>query len=91
MLFVVLYALKLPIMLVYGMVGGLNQTTPHGVLPQFIGALIGRYYFQKKYGVKLWRQYIPVVMAGFSCGMGLITIFCIGMNFLAKSMIKEPF
>jgi len=34
--------------------------------------LIGRYYFQKRLGLR-WRQYIPVVAAGFACGMGLIT------------------
>ncbi|MCE5327447.1 MAG: OPT/YSL family transporter [Planctomycetaceae bacterium] len=91
LLFAVLYGLKLPILLIYGVLGGLNQTTPHGVLPQFIGALIGRYYFQRRYGEQLWRQYIPVVCAGFGCGIGLITIFCLGVKFLAESVIKIPF
>lgn len=86
-LFFVLYALNLPILLVYGMVSGLNVTTPHSVLPQFAGALIGRYYFQKRMGLK-WRQYIPVVTAGFGCGMGLITVFSVGITFLAKAVIK---
>ena len=79
--------LHLPVMLVYGVVKGLNQTLPHVVLPQFIGAMIGRFYFQKRMGLK-WRQYIPVVAAGFSCGMGLITILSVGVTFLAKSVIK---
>jgi hypothetical protein len=91
LLFAILYGLKLPILLIYGVLGGLNQTTPHGVLPQFIGALIGRYYFQRRYGEQLWRQYIPVVVAGFGCGIGLITIFCLGVKFLAESVIKIPF
>ena len=89
-LFFVLYALNLPIMLVYGMVAGLNVTTPHSVIPQFIGALIGRYYFQRKMGLK-WRQYIPVVAAGFGCGMGLITVFSVGITFLAKAVVKLSF
>jgi len=89
-LFFVLYSMNLPILLVYGMVAGLNQTTPHGMIPQFIGALIGRYYFQKRMGL-LWRQYIPVVMAGFGCGMGLITVFSVGVNFLAKAVIQIPY
>ena len=42
----------------YGVVKGLNQTLPFTIIPEFIGALIGRYYFQKKYGLQ-WRQYIP--------------------------------
>jgi len=89
-LFAIMNPLHLPIMLIYGVIRGLNQTMPHTVLPQFLGALIGRYYFRKRLGLK-WRQYIPVVAAGFSCGMGLITVFSVGLNFLAKSVIKIPF
>ncbi|MHC4561313.1 MAG: OPT/YSL family transporter [Planctomycetota bacterium] len=89
-MFFVLYAMNLPIMLVYGMVGGLNQTLPHSVIPQFIGALIGRFYFQRKLGVR-WRRYIPVVMAGFGCGLGLITMFCVGVTFMTKAVIDIPF
>ncbi|HUU59846.1 MAG TPA: OPT/YSL family transporter, partial [Phycisphaerae bacterium] len=89
-LFSVLYSLHLPIMLVYGVVRGLNQTMPHVVLPQFIGALIGRFYFRRKMGL-IWRQYVPVVSAGFGCGMGLVTVLAVGVNFLAKAVIKIPF
>jgi hypothetical protein len=32
-----------------------------------------------------------VVAAGFSCGMGLITVFAVGANFLSKAVIKIPF
>ncbi|MHC4985293.1 MAG: peptide transporter, partial [Planctomycetota bacterium] len=71
-------------------VGGLNQTMPHGVIPQFIGALVGRYYFQRRLGVK-WRQYIPVVMAGYGCGMGLVSILSVGITFLTKSVIQIPY
>jgi hypothetical protein len=79
-----------PIMMAYGVVRGLGQTMPHSVLPQFIGALIGRYYFHRRLGLR-WRQYIPVVMAGFGCGVGLITTLGVGITFLSKSMIKLPF
>ncbi len=89
-LFAVMYALGAPIMLTYGVVRGLGQTTPHSVIPQFIGALIGRYYFQKRLGLK-WRQYIPVVSAGFACGMGLITTVGVGITFLSKAAISLPF
>lgn len=90
LLFIVMFLLHMPVMLTYGVVRGLNQTMPHVVLPQFIGALIGRYYFQRRMGLT-WRQYIPVVAAGFSCGMGLVTVLGIGVNFLAKAVIKIPF
>lgn len=89
-LFSVMSLLCLPIMLTYGVVRGLNQTMPHSVIPQFIGALIGKFYFQKRMGLK-WRQYIPVVAAGMSCGMGLITVLAVGITFLSKAVIKIPF
>jgi hypothetical protein len=89
-LFAVMWSIHLPIFLIYGVIRGMGQTMPHGVIPQFIGALIGRFYFQRRLGLK-WRQYIPVVAAGFSCGMGLITVLGVGVNFLAKAVIKIPF
>ncbi|MEX0886595.1 MAG: hypothetical protein WD009_09165 [Phycisphaeraceae bacterium] len=79
-----------PIFLVYGVVRGLNQTLPFAVIPQFIGALIGRYYFQRKLGL-MWRQYIPVVFAGFTCGMGLVGTLGIGFTFLAQAVFQLPF
>ncbi|HPC20686.1 MAG TPA: peptide transporter, partial [Kiritimatiellia bacterium] len=48
LLFGVMSILGAPIMLTYGVVRGIGQTTPHSVIPQFIGALIGRYYFKRK-------------------------------------------
>ncbi len=83
--------LSLPTMLAYGVLKGLNQVAlPHVIPTQFIGALIGRFYFERRMGLK-WRQYVPVVAAGFSCGMGLVTVLGIGINFLAKSVIRIPF
>jgi len=79
-----------PVMLTYGVVRGLGQSMPHAIIPQFIGALIGRYYFQKRLGLK-WRQYIPVVAAGFACGMGLITTVGVGITFLNKAVISLPY
>lgn len=89
-LFALLGYLATPVMFFYGLVRGLNQALPHAMIVQFAGALLGRYYFARKFGSR-WRQYIPVVAAGFSCGIGLITIFGIGLNFLAKAVIKIPF
>lgn len=79
-----------PIFLLYGVVRGLGQSLPHSIIPAMIGALIGRYYFQKRLGLK-WRQYIPVVVAGFGCGMGLIGTFGVGIVFLSKAIIKLPY
>lgn len=90
LLFGLMSIIGAPVMLTYGVVRGLGQTTPHSVIPQFIGALIGRYYFQKRLGLK-WRQYIPVVSAGFACGMGLITTIGVGITFLSKAALPLPF
>ena len=90
LMFLVTAPMHLPIMLVYGLIRGLGQTQPHAIVPEMIGAMIGRYYFRRKIGAK-WRQYITVVGAGFSCGMGLITVLSVGVNFLAKAVIKLPF
>ncbi len=79
-----------PIFLTYGVIRGLGQSLPQAILPQMIGALIGRYYFQRKLGL-IWRQYIPVLVAGFTCGMGLITVACVGITFLSKAVIQLPF
>ena len=89
-LFTTMNILGAPIMLTYGVVRGLGQSAPHTILPQFIGALIGQFYFKRKLQLK-WRQYIPVVAAGFSCGMGLITTVGVGVTFLSKAVIKLPF
>lgn len=80
----------LPAMFVYGSVRGLDQTWPHTVIPQFIGALLGRFYFQRRFK-KNWRKYITVLAAGFSCGAGLITILGVGFTFLKNAVIQLPF
>jgi hypothetical protein len=90
LLFGVLNTMGAPIFLTYGVVRGLGQSLPQMIIPQMIGALIGRFYFQKKLGL-MWRQYIPVVAAGFACGMGLVTIFSVGITFLSKAVIQLPF
>jgi hypothetical protein len=89
--FAVMGWFALPVFLIYGVVRGLNQTLPFMVIPQFFGALLGRFYFQRKFGAKKWRQMIPVIFAGFSCGMGLIAVFALGFVFLKGSVISLPF
>ncbi len=90
LLFSVMWVLHVPVFFVYGLLRGLNQTLPHVVIPQFIGALVGRYYFERRLGLR-WRQYVPVVTAGFMCGMGLVTVLCVGITFLAKAVIQLPY
>ncbi len=84
-MYMVLSLFGLPVMLIYGVVRGLGQSTPHGMILEVAGALLGRYFFLKKYGPK-WRQYAPVLLAGFSCGMGLSGMFAMGFALIMKSL-----
>jgi len=78
-----------PTLLFYGLVRGLGQALPHTILMNFVGAVIGRFYFQKRLGAR-WRQYIPVIAAGFGCGMGLVGTAGVGITFLVKSVFQLP-
>ncbi|HSV14206.1 MAG TPA: hypothetical protein VLI90_08095, partial [Tepidisphaeraceae bacterium] len=80
----------LPVMLFYGIIRGLDQSAPHVILPQFIGALLGRKYFQKKFGER-WKPYIIVFFAGYSCGVGLIMMFSLGCVFMSKSVFQRMY
>ena len=79
--------LGLPVLLICGVVRGLGQTTPHGLILEVIGALLGRFLFLKRYGT-MWRQYAPVLLAGFSCGMGLTGMFAMGVTLILKSLTR---
>ncbi len=79
-----------PTMLFFGVVRGLGQTTPHSVIPNFIGALVGRFYFERRFG-REWRKMIPVVSAGFFVGTGLISILAVGFVFLSKAVSTMPY
>lgn len=84
-MYMLLTLFGLPVLLIYGVVRGLGQSTPHGIILEVAGALLGRYYFHKRYGA-MWRQYAPVLLAGFSCGMGLTGMFAMGFALILKSL-----
>ena len=84
-LYGVLSFFSMPILLIYGLVRGLGQTNPLGILPEFMGALLGRFYFQKKFG-KEWMKYTPAIFAGFTCGMGLMGMLGVAFRLLASSI-----
>lgn len=84
-LFFLLSFFGLPTLLVYGLVRGLGTPLPGAVLPELLGALIGRFYLRKRFG-KQWRQYAPVLLAGYSCGVGLIAMASIAIAQIAKSV-----
>ena len=81
---------KLPILFFYGIINGIHAS-PAGAIPMFIGGMLGRYYFSKRYGTENWRAYSPVIVAGFYCGMGLIGMAAVALALLSKSVSRLPF
>ncbi|MEI6501419.1 MAG: OPT/YSL family transporter, partial [Armatimonadota bacterium] len=86
----VLNWLNLPIMLIYGFIRGLGNL-PHYAIPEFLGALLGRYYFAKRFGEENWRKWPPVLAAGLACGMGLVAMLAIAIALLKSSIAEMPF
>ena len=80
----------LGVLLVYGVIRGLDQATPEVILPQFAGALLGKYYFAPRFGT-MWPQYRVVFFAGYSCGVGLIAMLSLGIVFMSKSVFQAPY
>ena len=68
--FALLSWLRLPVSLVYGFVRGI-QGLPHMLIPEMAGALLARFVLERRFGQERWRQFAPVLFAGFACGMGL--------------------
>lgn len=74
----------------YGFIGGIGNF-PHFTIPSFIGALLGRYYFAKRFGFERWNLYAPVLLAGFGCGTGLIGMAAISFALISKTVNYLPF
>ncbi len=80
----------LPTLIFYGFVSGIGAS-PVTVIPQFSGALLGRFYFRKRFGEKKWSNYAPVLCAGFGCGVGLTGMTAIALALIMKSVNYLPF
>lgn len=81
---------RLPITFIYGFIRGLGSL-PLQIIPEIFGALLAQFYFIPKYGAKQWKLYATVLMAGFSCGMGLIGMACIAIAMIQRSVSQLPF
>ena len=89
-LYLGLGAVGVPVTFFYGLIGGMGQPL-HGGLAMFIGALAGRYYFARRFGKERWGRYVPVVAAGFACGMGLAGMTAVGFSLIAQCAKDLPF
>lgn len=89
-LYALLSVFGLPTMLVYGMIRGWGQL-PHYQVLELAGALLGRYYFQKKYGKIRFLQNAPALLAGYFTGVGLISMATIAMKLIQSAVSSAPF
>jgi len=88
--FTLLNTFGLPVMLIYGFIRGLGQI-PHIMVLEIVGAMIGRFYLRKKFGTQNFLRMIPVVMAGYFTGVGLISMATIAMNLIQQAVSGTPF
>jgi len=88
--YVLLSVCRAPTILFYGFIGGLG-TWPHYAFPQFAGALLGRYYFRRRFGEVRWQAYAPILLAGYSCGIGLIGMTSVGVVLISKAVSQIVF
>ncbi len=66
---------------IYGSIGSMNSF-PHTAIMILTGALLGRYFFARKFGKEKWQNYAPILAVGFGAGMGLTGMLAIAINFL---------
>jgi hypothetical protein len=84
-LFALLSAVGASPLFFYGFVGGLAAPM-WSTTPTFLGALLGRYYFSKRFGEERWMSYVPIVAAGYGAGIGLIGMIAIAIALISKAI-----
>lgn len=89
-LYGVLSAAGLPTLLIYGFIRGLGGI-PHTMVLEIVGALCGRYYFQKRFGRDEFLRMIPTILAGYFTGVGLVSMATIAMNLIKQAVSGAPF
>jgi len=87
--FVLLSSLGAPTMMVYGMIRGLGQI-PHGLILELFGALIARFYLHRKFGRKPFLQMVPVLLAGYLSGVGLIGMAAVAIRLIMSGISHTP-
>ncbi len=89
-LYPILRLLGAPTLFLYGTIQGLVGD-PSFLLPRFAGAMLGHFWLRRIFGKKQWRNYTPVLAAGFSCGMGLVAMGSVAVMLIAKAVTMIPF
>ena len=86
-MFAIFGLLNIPTIIFYGFLAGISQNA-FMAFPRFLGAVLGRYYFRKRYSQLKWRSYAPILMAGYGCGVGLIGMTTVALK-LISSAVKQ--
>jgi hypothetical protein len=84
-LYLVLLVFRLPTVMFYGMIGGVGSAI-HMPILTFAGALLGRFVFAPRFGKDKWRSYVPVLIAGYAAGMGLVALGATAIALIVKSV-----
>jgi len=90
LLLAVFHLLGIPSLVFYGFLVGIGQNA-FMAFPQFLGAMLGRYYFRKRLGDVKWRAYAPILMAGYGCGVGLIGITAVALKLISTAVKQTIF
>ncbi|MBN1516240.1 peptide transporter [Candidatus Sumerlaeota bacterium] len=89
-LYALLSAFGLPVMLIYGLIRGMGQL-PHAMLLEITGALLSRFYFQRKFGRERFLRLAPALAAGYFTGAGLVSMLVMALRLIHGAVSAAPF
>ena len=79
-----------PLAGIYGFIRGL-QSLPHLLIPEMLGACLGRYWLQRRLGPEEWQRRAPILLAGFACGQGLVGMAAVGVVLIVRAVAQLPY
>jgi hypothetical protein len=88
--FAVFTAVKLPVLTIFGFVQSVGGM-PHAFVMIVIGALLGQFYFRRRFGSARFLQMAPVLLAGYGTGVGLIALIGVAVNLIVSAVSGTPF
>jgi hypothetical protein len=90
LLYALLTVVSAPPLLFYGCVNG-TLAGFNGSVLLFAGAMLGRFYFQRKLGAEKWRSYAPILLAGYACGFSLVGMTSVAVVLMYTSISQVIF
>jgi hypothetical protein len=88
--FIIMSVFNAPVMAIYGFLQSIGGM-PHGFILLVIGTLLSKFYFQKKFGAQRFLQIVPVLLAGYGTGVGLIALIGVAINLIVSAVSSAPF